>query len=88
MMNRYTLAYTIFDPTKPKQPPAHKKFSFESENDMLAAADEGMCIVFDKYEAGTTNQLLFRSITLDNAHEIYKGLIQEAQRNAEAATSN
>lgn len=80
MINTYSLAYTVYNPTKPDEKPSHKKYTFESENDMLAAADEGMCAIFDKYqETQEEASLLFRSITLDNAQEVYKILISEAK---------
>lgn len=72
MMNSYTLSYTVWDPKNPK--PTHKKYIFKSENDLLAAADEGMCKVYDDY-AGM--ELLFRGIELDNPKEVYEEMTRE-----------
>lgn len=77
MNNVYTVAYTVYNPTRLDEKPSHKKYTFESENDLLAAADEGMCAMYDKYRSeddGT--DILFRGITLDNAKEVYAELIK------------
>jgi hypothetical protein len=87
MNNIYTIAFTVYDTTKPDEKPQHKKFTFESEYDLLAAADDGMCQIFDKYEEGKSTQVLFRSITLDNAQEIYKELTKGSQDEQPTSTS-
>ena len=71
-IRKYTIAYTAYHPTDPDIKPIHKKTAFESELDLLAAADQGMCAVYDKWRTDDPSfELLFRSITLDNAHEVY-----------------
>lgn len=72
MMNSYTLRYTIWDPKNPK--PTHKKYNYESENDLLAAADEGMCKVYDEHPR---MELLFRAIELNNGKEVFEEMTRE-----------
>ena len=80
MIGKYTIAYTIYHGSEPYDgrddslKPQHKKYSFECEDmDLLAAADHGMCIIFDDLRAKNTElEILFRSITLDNAKEVYE----------------
>ena len=73
MNHKYTSSYTLFSKTDSKIPPTHKKYTFESENDLLAAADEGMCAIYDAHVANDSDtDILFRSIVLDNAREIYE----------------
>lgn len=74
-VNKYSLSYTLFSKTDPSEPPNHKKYTFESENDLLAAADEGMCAIYDAHLANDSDtDVLFRSMVLDNAKEVYESL--------------
>lgn len=79
MNSIYTLSYTVYNPTKTDQKPEHKKYTFESELDLLAAADQGMCAMLDKYPTSDGTEILFRGIVLDNAQEIYKYITQGAK---------
>jgi hypothetical protein len=78
MKNTYTVSYTIYHPTDTNVKPIHKKYTFESEDDLLAAADEGMCAIYDKYD-GDANAtcVMFRSIVLENPQHAYKQLLEE-----------
>lgn len=67
-MNNYTLRYTIWN-REGKPNPQHKILTFDSENDLLAAADEGMCQVFDD---NPDKEMLFRAIELNNAKAVYE----------------
>lgn len=75
MICKYCISYTVYT-LKKKAPPSHKKYVFESENDLLAAADEGMCVLLDKYSNDTTD-ILFRGITLENAQEVYQAIVTD-----------
>jgi hypothetical protein len=82
-MNKYTISYTVFDPElKLMQKPEHKKYSFESEYDLLAAADEGMSTIFDEYPG---LELIFRTIELTNPKDLYN-LMMEQEKNRNATT--
>lgn len=83
----YSITYTVYNPTNLNETPVHKKYTFESENDLLAAADEGMCRIYDQYgnEQNQTD-VLFRGVTLDNAQEVYKQIKEEAS-NAKPTTN-
>ena len=72
-MNKYTLKYTIIKPEGVA--PEHKQYTFECDYDLLGAADEAMSKLFDQYEKGKDDELLFRAIELTNAKEVYKNII-------------
>lgn len=86
MKNKYTLNYTLWGGTLEK--PAHLKYEFEDEGDLLGALDTGGCAAFDSARAkyGQDVDIILRSITHDNAQEWYKLLKEEQERN-NAATS-
>ena len=82
-MNKYKIAYSIYDETKPAEV-QHKEFEFESDGDLLGAADEGMTHLYTEFAAGKEFDILFRSIELLNARDVYKLIIKQArERNAE-----
>ena len=64
------------------QKPEHKKYSFECEWDLLAAADEGMTKIFDQYPG---LELIFRGIEFTNPQDLYK-LMMEQEKNRNATT--
>lgn len=69
-MNQYTIKFTVIHPGD--TPPDHHKIAFKTDLDVLGAADEAMCQIFDKYEKGKEDQILFKSIELTNAQEVYQ----------------
>lgn len=78
-MNNYTLRYTVWTRTGN---PVHELYNFESEYDLLVAADHGMCKIYDDY-ADTDTSLLFRSIELTNAKEVYERITREEAANVQ-----
>lgn len=77
-VNHYTIAYTVFDPHGNNPPkPEHKKYSFTSDSDLLGAAEEGMSTIFDQYEREKTSMVLFRSIELTNAKDVYAIIVKQ-----------
>lgn len=76
MMNKFTLAYTIYG--SPLEKPLHQKYQFEFDSDLLAALDHGGCQVLDAAHAkyGDDVDIILRAITQDNAQEFYQYLTQ------------
>lgn len=81
-MHKYKITYSIYDETKPAGV-QHKEFEFESDGDLIGAADEGMTHLYTELAAGKEFDILFRSIELLNPRDVYKLIIQQArERNA------
>ena len=81
-MHKYKLSYTIYDEKKPGEV-THEDYEFETDSDLMGAADEGMCTIFDKYATDKPTDVLFRSIELLNPKDAYKIIVQQArERNA------
>lgn len=79
-MNHYVIRYTIWNRTgQPK--PQHKQHVFQSDNDLLAAADEGMCKIYDDL-LHKDLEVLFRVVELTSAKEVYERSIREEIANA------
>ena len=85
MKNKFTLNYTIWGGTLEK--PAHLKYEFEDEGDLLGATDTGACKVLDSARAkyGDDVQILLRSATHDNAKEFYDLIIEQEKKNVQAS---
>lgn len=77
-MNKYRLSYSVYDTTKPAEI-KHEDYEFESDSELLGAADEGMCEIFDRYEKDKPTEVLFRKIELLNPKEVYKTIIAQAK---------
>lgn len=80
-MNKFTLNYTIWGGSLEK--PAHLKYEFEDDSDLLGALDTGGCAVLDSANAkyGQDVQIILRSITHDNAKEFYNLIIEQEEKN-------
>lgn len=75
---KYKLSYTVYDEAKPSEVD-HQDVEFESESDLLGAADEGMSYAYEKFAEGTTRDILFRKIELLDPKEVYKNIIAQAK---------
>lgn len=74
MNGQFLLKYTVFNTTgEPK--PQHKQLAFESESDLLAASDEGMCKIYDELDT-SKHDIIFRSVELTNAKEVYDATLK------------
>ena len=74
-VNKYLIKYTIIQSEGAEA--VHKQYAFDSEYDLLGAADEAMSKLFDQFEKDTDTELLFRSIELTNAKEVYKNIVSQ-----------
>ena len=75
MNPKYTLSYTLYSTEDPDEPPIHKKYTFESENDIMAAMDEATSTIYDMHLAKSEGiDVLFRSMVLDNPKEVYESI--------------
>lgn len=71
-VNQYAICYTVYNPTTKEH--KHRKTIFKSDADLLGAADEGMVRIFEEHESGQDTEVLFRSVELVNAKEVYQRL--------------
>lgn len=76
-MNKYTLRYTIINPSDRSVKAEHKVYAFESELDMLGALDDSMSKLFDKFEADKPTEVFARGIELTNPQEFYEQRLKE-----------
>ena len=84
-MNKFTLSYTLFGGTLEK--PAHLKYEFEDDGDLLGALDTGGCAVLDAARAkyGEEVDIILRSITHDNAKEFYNLIIEQEKNRVQTS---
>lgn len=84
MKNKFTLNYTIWGGTLEK--PAHLKYEFEDDGDLLGALDTGGCAVLDAARAkyGSVD-IILRSITHDNAKEFYNLIIEQEKNRVQTS---
>jgi len=84
-MNKFTLSYTLYGGTLEK--PAHLKYEFEDDGDLLGALDTGGCAVLDaaREKYGMEVDIILRSITHDNAKEFYNLIIEQEKNRVQAS---
>lgn len=79
-MNVYKISYTVYDIANSSDV-NHQEKLFESDADLLGAADEGMSSIHaewvGKQPAGKEYNILFRKVELEDPKTAYKKIIKE-----------
>lgn len=72
--NKFTINYTLCDPSDIDNQPTHKQATFYFDSNMPDALNYILCRILDDNPG---MEIIARSITFDNAKEYYEKLLKE-----------